>query len=120
MHVHTSMVNPGAFRGKRKGFLMDKREGYGLAMQEDHAAEAVANITCRYLKRFPTSMSDNVEPSNEDLARIDDGAPDPEISPPSEDGVKASEYKQLKVLYDEDAKKLTFKKQVSRLRRSRT
>ncbi len=38
------MVNPGAFHGKRKEFLLAERDGYAQAMKEDRAAEQLANI----------------------------------------------------------------------------
>ncbi len=109
------MVNPGAFRGKRKEFMIAEQEGYFQGVQEDHAAEVVASIVRHYFKRFPIWLSEDVEPSDEDLACVDGSAPDPEISVLSKDGVEASKYKRLKSLYDKDMKKLTFKKQVSRL-----
>ncbi|PBK60385.1 hypothetical protein ARMSODRAFT_838458, partial [Armillaria solidipes] len=72
------MVHPGAFQGKCKHFLMDEREGYAQAVQEDRAAEQIADVFHRYIKQFPISLPDNMEPSDEDLAKINNSALDPE------------------------------------------
>ncbi|SJL18892.1 uncharacterized protein ARMOST_22494 [Armillaria ostoyae] len=73
-----SMVNPGAFRGKHKVFLMDEQEDYVQAVKEDRAAEQVADVFRRYLKHFPIALPDDVDPSDEELAKVDDSVPDPE------------------------------------------
>ncbi|PBK60000.1 hypothetical protein ARMSODRAFT_839102, partial [Armillaria solidipes] len=72
------MVNPGAFHGKRKLFLMGEREDYAVAIKEDHAAEQLADVMRWYFKCFPISIPDDVEPSDEELSKINDDAPDPE------------------------------------------
>ncbi len=92
------MVNPGAFCGKRKLFLIGEREDYAVAVKEDRAAEQLADIMHQYFKCFPISMPDNVEPTDEELSKINDDVPDPEPGVPDESLLDPSEYqKQLQV-----------------------
>ncbi|PBK66651.1 hypothetical protein ARMSODRAFT_977229 [Armillaria solidipes] len=77
------MVHPGTFQGKRKHFLMDEQEGYAQAVQEDRAAEQIADVF------------HNVEPSDEDLAKIDDSALDPEPVVPDESSLPPDQYAKI-------------------------
>ncbi|KAK0209545.1 hypothetical protein IW262DRAFT_1227980, partial [Armillaria fumosa] len=70
------MVNPGMFQGVRKEFLLGEVDGYAQAIVEDRAAEQVMDVTRRYLKRFPMSLPQNINPSPEELAKVDDNMPD--------------------------------------------
>ncbi|PBK66187.1 hypothetical protein ARMSODRAFT_844459, partial [Armillaria solidipes] len=64
--------NPGAFHGKRKEFLLAEHDGYRKAMQEDRVAKQLADITCRFFKRFAISLPDDIEPTKEELSYVDD------------------------------------------------
>ncbi|KAJ3503663.1 hypothetical protein NLJ89_g8330 [Agrocybe chaxingu] len=69
------MVNPGTFRGGRKGFLMGEKESY-------------------YAARFPVDLPLDVEPSAEALAAVDDDTAEPEPEEPKEDDLDAEEYQE--------------------------
>ncbi len=106
------MVNPGAFHGKRKEFLLTKQDSYAQAMKEDGAMEQLANIVHRFLKRFPISMPDNVKPTNSELEHVNDAAPDIEQPVPDESALSAEEYAKEMVVFKSDGEKLTFRQQV--------
>jgi len=87
------MVNPGAFRGSRKEFLLGERPSYSIAVEGGYAADALALIQRRYFKRFPIELPHSVEPSQEFLAAVDDDAPDVEIPGPDQQNMSEEEYK---------------------------
>ena len=81
------MVNPGTFSGLRKAFLDSQQDIYAAAVQGKHVADTVANIQRRYFKRFPITLSHSEEPTKEFFDAVDDDAPDPELKPPTLDGL---------------------------------
>lgn len=87
------MVNPGAFQGSRKQFLLGERPSYSAAVAGGYAADALAMIQRRYFKRYPVDLPHNLEPSPEFLAAVDDNAPDNEISMPEQDQISEEEYR---------------------------
>ncbi|KDR74719.1 hypothetical protein GALMADRAFT_48139, partial [Galerina marginata CBS 339.88] len=72
------MVNPGAFRGSRKEFLMGEKPAYSAGVVGGYAADALAVIQRRYFKRYPVGLPHSEEPTDEHLAAVDDDSPDPE------------------------------------------
>lgn len=96
------MVNPGAFSGSRKAFLLSNIPAYIAAVNRNVAAEFLLNLQRRYLKRYPPTLPHEEEPSAELLAQIDDDAPDTEM-----DLTQYSTEKQ-----EEIAKLLKFRKDV--------
>ena len=44
------MVNPGAFQGLRKQFLMNEKPTYKAGVLGGYAADALANIQCCYFR----------------------------------------------------------------------
>ncbi|PBK62686.1 hypothetical protein ARMSODRAFT_860064, partial [Armillaria solidipes] len=72
------MVNPGIFKGTRLEFVQGEHANYAKAVLEGRATEELADIICQFFKRFPISLPDNEEPSVEDLANVNDKAPDTE------------------------------------------
>ena len=107
------MVNPGAFQGARKAFLLGEKEAYSQAVDEGYVPEAVAKIQRRYFKRFPVDLPDNVEPSEEQLAAVDDDEIEPEFPEPDAEKLSAQEYEAAMTALDERRKKILFKKGVS-------
>jgi len=76
------MVNPGAFQGSRKEFLLSQKAKYKDGVVGGYAADALADIQRRYLKRYPIELPHLEEPTPEWLAAIDDDAPDVEQEEP--------------------------------------
>ncbi|KAF8958798.1 hypothetical protein BDZ97DRAFT_1596211, partial [Flammula alnicola] len=72
------MVNPGAFRGSRKEFLMNEKVNYSPGVAGGYAAEALAIIQRHYFKRYPIDLPHDEEPAAGSLDAVDDDAPDPE------------------------------------------
>ena len=74
----SAMVNPGAFRGSRKEFLMSEKAAYSAGMAGGYGADALVLIQRRYFKRYPVDLPHHEEPTAEHLAAVDDEAPEPE------------------------------------------
>ncbi len=93
--------------------MAEQIEGYIKSVEEGCAAEFIADVVCRYLKRYPLRLEHNVEPSAEHLARVDDHAPDPEIVMLNEDKLSFEEYEKAQMQMVEDCRLLKFRSEVS-------
>lgn len=107
------MVNPGAFRGVRKDFLMSEKAAYAAGVEGGYAKDAVANIQRRYFKRFPLDLPHDEDPKPEYLATVDDDGPDNEPEEPDEKSMSPEEYTEAVKKLDERRKLLSFRKAVS-------
>jgi hypothetical protein len=87
------MVNPGAFQGSRKEFLLGEISSYSAAVAGGYAADALALIQRCYFKRYPVELPHTLEPSPDFLAAVDDDAPDDEIALPDQDRMTKEEYR---------------------------
>ncbi|PPQ76153.1 hypothetical protein CVT24_006578 [Panaeolus cyanescens] len=65
-------MHPGNFSAARKAFLLTQRPAYDAAFEIGDAKNAIANIFRRYCKRFPLSMPDDQDPSQDELEMVDD------------------------------------------------
>lgn len=74
------MPNPGSFHGARKAFLLSQKAEFAAAVKDHNAAEILSQILRRFFKRFPIDLPDDYEPSEAQLAAVDDDAPDPVLS----------------------------------------
>ncbi|KAJ3489902.1 hypothetical protein NLJ89_g11484 [Agrocybe chaxingu] len=86
------MVNPGAFHGPRKEFLVSEKPAYAAGVGGGYAADALAIIQRRYLKRWPVDFPHDQEQTPEFLAAVDDDAPDEEYAIPQEEGMDPEAY----------------------------
>jgi hypothetical protein len=107
-----TMVNPGAFQGTRRAFLVEQKPAYATAVDEGYAVDCLADIQRRYFKRFPVDLDHNVEPSPEDLAAVDDNQPDAELQIPDPDVMPEAEYAATKEAFDARRKLVAFRKEV--------
>lgn len=76
------MVNPGAFQGSRKEFLLSQKADYKDGVVGGYAADVLAKIQRRYLKRYPIDLPHLEEPTSEWLEAVDDESPDAEQDEP--------------------------------------
>lgn len=106
------MVNPGAFRGSRKEFLVGKKPAYALAVRNGYTQDAIAQIVRQYLKRYPIDLPHNVEPSAEWLDAVDDNAADPEPEEPDEEKMSEDEYLAAIKKFEARSAVLNFRKMV--------
>lgn len=74
-----AMPNPGKFHGKQKQFLTDKRPLFDASVENDHVPDVLMQIYRAYFRRFPVDMPEDVEPTDEAIAMVDDSAAEPEI-----------------------------------------
>jgi hypothetical protein len=106
------MVNPGAFQGTRKEFLVSKKAEYKAAVQGGFAADALASIQRQYLKRYPIDFPHDQEPASEDLAAVDDDLPDPEVEAPDSSNMDEQEYASAMEVLETRRKLLIYRKSV--------
>ncbi|KJA15176.1 hypothetical protein HYPSUDRAFT_149496, partial [Hypholoma sublateritium FD-334 SS-4] len=104
-----AMVNPGGFSGLRKAFLDAEQETYNAAVEDNRAADTLADIQRRYFKRFPLSLPFSEEPTEEFLNSVDDAAPDPELKPPSKD-MSPEAFARAQRVYEFEVKELKMRK----------
>ena len=107
------MVNPGAFRGSRKEFLMGEKAAYSAAMAGGYGADALALIQRRYFKRYPVDLPHHEEPTAEHLAAVDDDAPEPEPEEPNPENMTKEECEAATKELDRRQTILKFRKAVS-------
>ena len=107
------MVNPGAFRGSRKDFLLSQKATYAEAVAGGFATDVLADMQRRYFKRFPVDLPHTEEPSEEHLAAVDDDAPDPEQEQPDPEKMSVEEYQAAMSSLEERSKIIRFRKAVS-------
>ncbi|KAJ3494286.1 hypothetical protein NLJ89_g10841 [Agrocybe chaxingu] len=104
------MVNPGAFQGARKAFLLCEKSEYAAAVVGGYALDQVALIQHRFFKRFPIDWDDSQEPTEEELAAVVDDAPDPEPELPDREKLGEEKYEQEMAKVSERQKRIEFKK----------
>ena len=107
------MVNPGAFRGSRKDFLMGEKAAYSAAMAGGYGADALALIQRRYFKRYPVNLPHHEEPTAKHLAEVDDDAPDPEPEEPNPEAMTMEECEAATKELEKRQTILHFRKAVS-------
>lgn len=64
-----------------------QRELYAQALKDGDTSDVVADIQRRYFKRWPITLQHNQEQTQEWLDKVDDDAPDDELSEPDVDGM---------------------------------
>lgn len=106
------MVHPGAFRGSRKEFLTGEKAAYNAGVDGGYAADALATIQRRYLKRYPIDLPHEDEPTADFLAAVDDNTPDAELPPPDEEA-STEEYEAEVERRRRRGKLVDFRKAVS-------
>ncbi|PPR07590.1 hypothetical protein CVT26_002260 [Gymnopilus dilepis] len=104
------MVNPGAFRGSHKEFLMSQKPAYAEAVMGGYTADALADIQRKFFKRYPIDLPNDEEPTPEHLAAVDDDAPDPEMEEPNRERLGDAEYEKAMVMMQDRAEKIRFRK----------
>lgn len=107
------MVNPGAFGGSRKAFLVSQKPDYSAGVMGGYAADALALIQRKYFKRFPIDLPHNEEPTNEWLMSVNDDETDPDQVPPDIESLGEEDYIAAKEALEERQKLLAFRKAVS-------
>lgn len=110
---YLAMVNPGAFSGSRKEFLISQKEFYAIAVHEDNAAEAISIIQRRYFLRYPVELPHDEEPSAEHLAAVDDDTAVPDPEGPDPDIMSLEDYEVALSKWVDRQKLVLFRKAVS-------
>ncbi|KAL0564949.1 SERTA domain-containing protein 3 [Marasmius crinis-equi] len=104
------MVNPGAFHGSRKSFLKSAVSDYFKAVQEGVGPEFLQTTIRRYLKRYPVDLSDDVEPSDAQLASVNDDEASEDVYPPEKEPDETEEtFKERERAFEEYKKETKAK-----------
>ncbi|PPQ84465.1 hypothetical protein CVT26_007395 [Gymnopilus dilepis] len=104
------MVNPGAFSGSRKAFLMAQKPTYAEAVVGGYVPDALADIQRRYFKRYPVDFPHDQEPTAEQLAAVDDDGPEPEIKEPDREAMDEQEYQDALDALEKRSEQIRFRK----------
>ena len=107
------MVNPGAFRGSRKDFLVSQKPAYAEAVVGGFAADVLANIQRKYFKRYPVELPHDEEPTPEHLAAVNDDEADPEIEGPDAEKMSPQQYEDAVEALEQRSSVIRFRKAVS-------
>jgi hypothetical protein len=106
------MVNPGAFQGMCRTFLIEQKPLFSAAVSGNYAADCLADIQCRYFKCYPVDLDHDTEPSPEHLSAVDDNVADPEPQITDPDSIPEDEYLQIKNDFDARRKIIEFQREV--------
>src|ERR1700689_4692936 len=106
------MVNPGAFRGSRKDFLMAEKEIYSAGIQGGYANDVLSDIQRRYFKRYPVDLDHDQEPSADRLESVNDEEAVPEPEAPDPDVLSPEEYVEALKRLEERRKLIVYRKAV--------
>jgi hypothetical protein len=106
------MVNPGAFRGSRKDFLVAEKGIYTAGIQGGYANDALADIQRRYFKRYPVDLDHDQEPSAEHLKSVNDEEAVAEPEEPDSDVLSPEEYVEAMKRLEERRKLVVYRKAV--------
>ena len=94
---------------------MSQKPVYNARVVGGYAADALAQIQRRYLKRFPIDLPHNEEPTEEWLALVNDEEPDPDRVPPDIETLNEGDYITACKALEERQKLLAFRKAVSEI-----
>jgi len=108
-----NMVNPGSFGPSRKAFLVSQKPAYSAGVLGGYAADALALIQRKYLKRFPIELPHDEEPTEEWLASVNNDEPDPDQLPPDIESLGEENYVAAMEVLERRQKLLAFRKAVS-------
>lgn len=73
------MPHPGAFPGTRGKFLLSNLDAYTASVRDHCCGEHILDLQRRYFKRYPILLEHHIEPSEEQLAAVDDDVVDLEL-----------------------------------------
>ncbi|PPQ74201.1 hypothetical protein CVT24_012720 [Panaeolus cyanescens] len=91
----------------RLKFLLAQKSGFAQAFKNSDTSNWIANCFRRYLKRFPITIDDHVDPPQSELDAVDDNTADEnELKEPDESSLSPEEYVVAKEKYEELSKKL--------------
>ncbi|PPQ78995.1 hypothetical protein CVT26_003941 [Gymnopilus dilepis] len=106
-----------SFVGLRKAFLEKEQDGYRAAVANGTKDDFLMDVVRRFLKRFPVDLPDDMEPTAEHLAQVDDALPDPErVAPDPQDMAEDQQgYARALENYEKTTKLIDFRtKQIAR------
>jgi hypothetical protein len=109
----TQMPNPGGFAGSRLRFLEGELPVYMKAVINNREDNFILDLWRRYFKRYPVDLADNIEPTEEMLASVNDNEPDEELEPPNQETMTEEEYDNQLLKFNQTKEAIEKKKEVS-------
>ena len=106
-------MNPGAFHGQQKDFLLGEKAAYTAGVDGGYTKDTIALIQRRYLKCFPIDLPHDQELTAEHLQAVKDDEPEPEHTAPDDTKMGPEEYEAAVKAFEERQKLLKFRKGVS-------
>jgi hypothetical protein len=88
------MGNPGAFKGKQLEYLISTKPDYAQAVSEEKADDWLLNEFRKFFLRFDPDKGEHYQPTDEELASVDDSQPAREIQPPDQESMLPEEYEE--------------------------
>jgi hypothetical protein len=107
------MPNPGGFAGSRLKFLEDEFPAYMKAVIDNREDDFILDLWRRYFKCYPVDLADDVEPTEETLASVNDDEPDKEPEPPNKETMTEEEYTEQLLKFKRLEEDIDKKKKVS-------
>lgn len=109
------MVNPGAFRGKQKTYLLGRKPEYSAARVNGTVIDVLAGIIQDYFHIFdPLENGRHWDPTDEEMEAATLADPRPEPVAPDPETMTPKEYKKAKVEWENRKDLIKFIKAVSR------
>ncbi|KAF9036139.1 hypothetical protein BJ165DRAFT_1533000 [Panaeolus papilionaceus] len=110
-------MHPGFFSVARKAFLETQRALYNAAYEIGDAKNCIANVFRRYCKRFPRTLPEDVDPSQEELEAVRDDEADEEDNDDNLDLSSYPEEERAKILEARAVEARAIKKLKARIQR---
>ena len=107
------MVNPRAFQGACKEFLLSQKPAYAAAVVRGDVGECLADIQHCYFKQFLFDSDHTVDPTPEWLASVDDDVLDPKPEPPNKEDMSPEEFEASQQDFMVRRKAIVARKEVS-------
>ena len=109
----TQMPNPGSFAGSRLKFLEGEFPAYTKAVIRNREDDFILDLWWRYFKYYPVDLADNIKPTEEMLASVNNDEPDEELEPPNKEMTTEEEYAEQLLKFNKLKEIFEKKKQVS-------
>ena len=86
---------------------------YTKAVTSNREGDFVLDLLRRFFKCYPIELADNIEPTEEMLASVNDEEPDEEPEPPNKETMSEEEYTEMLQKFNDRRDEIEKKRQVS-------
>ncbi len=107
------MVNSGSFSGQRKLYLQSQVTQYTEGVKNETPTTTMDTIVRGYFLRFPVAKPEDWEPTEVEMAAVDDNAVVPEPPAPNTEGMTTAELEEFEREEDAITESTKKKREVS-------